>query len=368
MSESSPVQIAHDQRGSAALSRFPQSVEAITPAWLTEVLRIRDSGLVVRQAEILEIIRGASSKVRLRIWTESASDPRNIIVKGGFEPHSKVMVGMHLAEVRAYRDVLPGLNASAPRCYFAGVDPDGEALVILEDLDCRGATYLSLLEPMSFERAQAFLDELARLHARHWADPNLEPGRILGDLSAPMEGRFERYILRLTEVETFAAYLARPRGASTPRALHDRLRLRRGLFALRDSYKGQPRTIVHGDMHLGNLYLDRDGLPGLLDWVIRRAPWQNDVTYFLVANLDLPDRRRWEGALLQHYMERLRSHGIAVPDFDAAWLAHRRDVVWGFFVWLLNSSEFQTEAKNTAAATRFAMAMLDHDTYATLGV
>jgi hypothetical protein len=60
--------------------------------------------------------------------------------------------------------------------------------------------------------------------------------------------------------------------------------------------------------------------------------------------------------------------GVDTPSFDSAWAAYRRDVVWGLLIWLLNSSQFQTEANNTAAAVRFAMAMIDHDTFGRLGV
>jgi hypothetical protein len=71
---------------------------------------------------------------------------------------------------------------------------------------------------------------------------------------------------------------------------------------------------------------------------------------------------------LQHYLHCLGHEGIDIPSFDSAWLAYRRDVIWGLLIWMLNSSQFQTEANNTAAASRFAMAMLDLDTFGVLGV
>lgn len=72
--------------------------------------------------------------------------------------------------------------------------------------------------------------------------------------------------------------------------------------------------------------------------------------------------------MLQHYLHCLAQQGIEPPSFDAAWAAYRRDVIWGLLIWMLNSSRFQTEANNTAAATRFAMAMLDLDTFGALGI
>ena len=80
----------------------------------------------------------------------------------------------------------------------------------------------------------------------------------------------------------------------------------------------------------------------------------------------LPDCRRWEQPLLSHYLERLRALGVESPSFDDAWIAHRRDVMWGFYVWFFNAFTYQTEPSNTAACTRFATAMIDHDTVSLL--
>src|SRR3546814_10999104 len=78
----------------------------------------------------------------------------------------------------------------------------------------------------------------------------------------------------------------------------------------------QTRVINHGDMHLGNLDVDADGTPGFLDARPRLSAWSIDVSYFLIAGLDLGDRRRWEGALLAHYLSCLRAEGVDPPSFD----------------------------------------------------
>ena len=153
-----------------------------------------------------------------------------------------------------------------------------------------------------------------------------------------------------------------------PRKLLDRDLIRRAHRRMGEFFATLPQTINHGDMHLGNLYTDADGAPGLLDFQPCVGPWSIDVSYFLIAGLDLVDRRRWQGALLEHYLTSLAGHGVAAPTSDEAWAAYRRSTVWGLLIWLLNGSNFQTEANNTAAATRFAMAMIDLDTLAALGL
>ena len=47
-----------------------------------------------------------------------------------------------------------------------------------------------------------------------------------------------------------------------------------------------------------------------------------------------------------------------------AWEAHRREIAYGLFIFLINETQFQTEAVNTAYCARFGAAALDHDTVA----
>jgi aminoglycoside phosphotransferase (APT) family kinase protein len=122
--------------------------------------------------------------------------------------------------------------------------------------------------------------------------------------------------------------------------------------------------LCHGDTHLGNLYIDADGRPGFFDAQVAKGPWQLEVTYHLIAALDIHDRRLWEKDLLRRYLDGLSAHGVAAPSFDIAWEAHRREIVYGLFIFLINEVRFQSEAINTAYTDRFGAAALDHDTFA----
>ena len=43
-----------------------------------------------------------------------------------------------------------------------------------------------------------------------------------------------------------------------------------------------------------------------------------------------------------------------------SWEADRRETAYGYFIFVINESRFQTEAVNTAEAARFGAAALDH--------
>ena len=87
-----------------------------------------------------------------------------------------------------------------------------------------------------------------------------------------------------------------------------------------------------------------------------------DVGYHIGAALDTADRRRWEGPLLQHYLDELRWNGVDAPGFDETLRDYGVYLALCYFIWLINESHYQPEANNTACVARFSAAMIDHDT------
>jgi hypothetical protein len=109
---------------------LPVTLEAIDAAWLSRAL-----GVPVRESEIVDVIRGTCTKVRLRLHTESAAVPETLILKGGFEPHSREHTFLLQVEPWGYRDLLPSAGLNTPACYFADYDEESrQGIVIMEDL------------------------------------------------------------------------------------------------------------------------------------------------------------------------------------------------------------------------------------------
>lgn len=346
--------------------RVPESVEQITPAWMSEALQESFPGVTVSKVAVVDLIHGACTKIRLALEGDDPALPPRVMMKIGFEQHSPLMQAMHRNEYNAYRHFLPTVDISHPACHAAVLDDEGKSLVVLEDLCLRDVTFLSLQQPIGFELAKAFLEGLARMHARWWNSPEL--ATRFAWAPGTSEAQMGHYFNLLLTPELFHEYDTAPRGAAMPRVVRDPARVRAAHQAMNDAHKSQATVINHGDMHLGNLYTNADGSPGFLDSQPRLGAWSIDVSYFITAGLDLLDRRRWQGALLQHYLTTLASCGVTPPSFDEAFAAFRRDIIWGHLIWMLNGSHFQTEANNTAAATRFAMALVDLDTFGALGV
>jgi hypothetical protein len=349
--------------------RLPVTPEEITRDWLTAALQQRRRDVSVTHAEIVDVLSGTSTKIRVRaaydVSGPAPPPPPTLIVKGGFEAHSPPMQPMYFNEMRFYRDVQPFVDIPSPACYFADTDPRShQSIVILEDLCARQVTFCNPLEPQTPDQVARRLETMARYHAATWDSAAFRPGGRFDWIGGRHEGWSVTYQERYLVPEIWQRYVESPRGAAVSHVLHDREWMAGALKFLGEYHRQWPVCLCHGDTHLGNLYVEPDGAPGFFDAQVARGPWQLEVTYYLIGALDIVDRRRAERDLLKHYLSELAACGVAAPSFDAAWEAHRREVVYGLFIFFINETRFQTEAVNTAYTARFGAAALDYDTVA----
>ena len=348
---------------------LPLRPAEVTAQWLEAALREREPALFLDAAEIVDVMPGTSTKIRVAVRPSAGGHdlPATLIVKGGFEDHSAAMGPMYFNEMRFYRDVQPHVAIHSPRCFYAGTDPGShQSIVIMEDLVARGVRFCDPLRPQSAAQVARRLSSMARYHAATWNSAEFTPGGRFDWIGGRHEGWSVTYQQHYLEPARWQHYMAQPRGAAVATKLRDRDWMQHALAALGEHHRNAPVCLCHGDTHLGNLYEEADGTPGFFDAQVARGPWQLEVTYHLVGALDLADRRVHERALLQHYLDELRRNGVAPPEFDEAWEAHRREIAYGLFIFLINETRFQTEAVNTAYTARFGVAALDHDTHGLL--
>lgn len=343
----------------------PLETSGLDVHWFNRALALCGEAAEVTRVDIVKVIEGTCTKIRVAL--EYAADrglPPTMLVKGGFAVHSHLFLGMHETEARYYWDIAPSAPFDTPACHAAILDPaNGRSVVVLEDLDRRAIGWLGALRPLGWHAEVAFVDALALLAARYWNSEELAVGGRLDWVIHSYEREAADYIDHYLEPETWARFIALPRGACLPKSLHDRDRMCAALATLARRLDTQPITLSHGDAHLGNLYLTGDGRPGFLDAQPRRAPWVKDFAYHLVAALDIEDRRAWEKPLLARYLRKLFEAGVdAVPSFEEAWYDYRCEIAYGLFIFLINEGHFQREEVNTAYTARFGNAAIDHGT------
>jgi len=345
-----------------------RTLEEVDAAWFTSALEARYPGVVVASVTPGTTIRGMATKAQFHL-TYAGRDrdlPASMWLKAGFEAHSEASAPLYAAEVNFYRDLAPRLEINCPKTYFEALQPEtGSGLLLLEDLTLRGVRFGSPADKIDVDTARRVLEIMARYNAV----PQLPRfgARDLAWLQAPSAidsaGVIDMY---LGFWDTAAQ---QPRFQFVPDALMDRGRMRRAIHQMRDNDRFGPRAwLVHGDGHMGNMYFERDGAPGVLDWqTCMLGEWASDVSEFLVFSLDVETRRTHERELIKHYLTALGEAGVAAPSFDVAWLSYRQHAAWSFLT-VMCPVEMHPETTCMLWAERGCAAIVDLETFSALGV
>ncbi|WP_417620226.1 phosphotransferase [Parasphingorhabdus sp.] len=346
-------------------------ISAIGPEWLTTVLSQNYDGLEVQTAEIEELIQGAAVKIKVRLAYNKAGIeaglPVTMVIKGGFGRQDPSWYNaVQATEMYAYRDITQVSGVDAPETYFAGFYPDPDhAVILMEDLSQRNVIFGHALAPYTYDQAAALIDNLAKLHATWWDSPKLSEAPLADWLEDVHDSILGIRHSALLEPDSWTHFATLPRASGLPAPFKDADRMQRALEKLRRHHRKEPQTLVHGDHHIGNTYVDGDGRGGAYDWSVKTGNWAYDVPYFLANALDVADRREWERPLLGRYLRELTRHGAPAPSFEEAWWTYRTNMLFGLITWMGNGDEngqFQPEAVNAAGATRLAWAAYDLDT------
>lgn len=350
-------------------AQLPRTLDAVTTAWLSDAFSANYPGTTVTSFAVAGAIDGTASKVRFALEYDAKGRayglPPSVWLKGGFEGRAFGNAASFVYESRFFSDWAPLLPLNMPKAYYAGVDPTGEqGLVIIEDLDLRGATYGRSTKPLTPAQAAAVLDVRAQCHAALWQSPEIAKLRTYADRFAGAN----HWIAEMTKPGVYERWIDTPRFMHVPKTLHDPHAYARGMNALYGFTARGAQCFNQGDSHVGNVFFEADGTPGLLDWqAYIRCNGMVDTAYFLIGAITIDDRRRHERELIKGYLESLRKHGVASPPtFDEAWLDYRRFALHGF-AWTMTTPEFHPEDVIQAYAERYGAAAGDLDTLAALG-
>jgi hypothetical protein len=325
------------------LTPLPETlVEALSPQWLTAALARRFPGIEVARVTPGPVVDRISTNARFTIECVDglpAGLSPQLCVKGYFNEIGRTARFIGEPEAYFYRDLAAATGVRTLRPVYADVDPTTRhGVVITTDVCAEGAEFLDGRSSFTPDQTAHTLRELARLHAATWAQPRWSTAPWL----APrMGGVLESWGVQKT-MTIIAGNLHGPNGARIPEQLRDEHRLvdayRAMAASLSAESKSLPWCVIHGDTHIGNLFVDSVGNPCLLDWqLVQRGAWSVDVGYHIASTLTVDDRRRAERELLRHYLDCLGSFGVEPPSWDRAWGALRRGILHGFFLWAITT-------------------------------
>ena len=313
------------------------TVDALTPEWLTAALRSRGTigpDVSVVSADSAVIGTGQLGHVVRTVlgYTDGAAGPSSVVVKlpsadAGSRQLGAAM-GVYEAEVRFYEQIAPLLSGRVPRLHHGAVEPSsGRFTLVIEDV---GANTVpgDMVTGGTLEQSRLAIGELVRLQAPIWNDPDVtrlpwldvQRTRMLFAAVPQCIGPFrDSFADRLQPEHLALVEELAPRAPQVP-----------------DAIWKPPFVVGHGDYRLDNMMfgVTAEAPPiVVLDWQgARLAPPLLDAAVFLTTALDPAERAAHERDLLAEYLAGLKSAGVR--DFEAAdcWESYRACSLYPFLL------------------------------------
>lgn len=344
---------------------IPVDVDDLTAAWCTYAVQERAPGAVVTNAEVIDAHSGTTGRARIALTCDDQRVPASLFAKlPPFNPESRAFVdaqGMGVAEARFYAALGCEIPVVIPAVWHAATDDDGRYIMLLEDLSRR-----EFREPASSDNdfettVNGVIDNLAVLHAAYWASSRFDDG---GDLEW-LERRSRNY----GSAGGYVQHAVNELGGDMPPASRELAAFYlEHVDAIAALLASGPRTLVHGDAHLGNMWVDERGV-GFLDWAVSgHGVGMRDVAYFIGNSVSSEFRCEHERRLVHRYTEALAARGIAL-DTDAAWDAYRYHMVSPWIAAVVTASfgsAMQPIEIGMRAVARSDRSIVDLDTLALL--
>lgn len=343
----------------------------VDAALLTRLLEVDRPGVQVCSVAVQDATDGSASRMRLTVDYVAGADhglPTAMFLKRNL-PRFNFPAEMYSTEVRIYRDVLPGLAIEKPEVYAVdAADDDITFTILMEDLGARPGARLGIVtEPTTPDEVDGVLATLACLHANWWGGPRLDAeASWLTPASSNPPMRFWSEIgPRLSRKHRSRGHRA---GMADP-ARWPEDRIWTAFAALIAALDTGPHTLLHGDVHAGNVFYVDGNRGGLLDWQLSlRGNWSLDVAYILSTALTSDQRATHERDLLRGYLDRLKALGVPdAPTFDDAWLRYRQSALYGIAMWLITPGGVHSDEAQAENLRRCLVAGEELETLGALG-
>ena len=323
--------------------RLPVDSSGLTPAWLSDALSPRYPGVRVAAVDVLDTTERTNHHLRLGLrYDVHAGAPDTLFCKlPPRDPEHRARIGasgMGTREVEFYAGVAPSLSMRMPACYVAAADADGSFLLLLEDLAAQGSLISDGSWAVPGKVARAAVAEMAELHVRFEDPARLATVATWATSRRSKPADFVIQTLRFVVDECRAL---------VSEAYIDVAKLYIDHHEAIDAWwDSGPQTLIHGDAHIGNLFIDGDRV-GFLDWGMAKIGTpMRDLSFFLTMGLDSEDRRRDERDLIQYYLDARHAIGGRPIAFDDAWLAHRMHAAYTVIASFLTMvPPYNTEAR-----------------------
>lgn len=303
---------------------FPTHIDAVTVAWLNQVLA-DDVPITAFQADKLAE-QGRTSVVYLLTLTYAGATtrPAKVVAKfsAGEQYVKKALQTQNVfeREVLFYRHFGNRAGIPVPHCYAAEYDPEENACVLLLEF-IENARQPDLFHGTVAEVALA-VEHLAPFHARWWRSREVPPG---------IPCAYDRPDLHLADVTKALAKIPPEYRDHVGQTVIEVLELWVQHHQQIAAYgRARPLTLCHGSFHRQQLLY-----PGAENDPFRVIDWQSvgldsgpvDLARLIVTGL-LPEKREAHEALLvARYHALLCEHGVTDTSPAQVWDLYRLGIV-----------------------------------------
>lgn len=356
----------------------PGTAAEITAEWLTSVLCRAVPGARVLAFTTPGGSSGTSERVALRVTYNDAGReaglPEHLFAKLSASFTQRLLLGsvdVTSGETHFFMRFRPKVEMEAPLGYWGAADDRSwKSIVIMEDIaHNKGATFSDPTTQVSRTQIEDLVQNMARYHGAMWEDPDLAVLKTPADHANNVNSF-------ISMGERCAVGMERAKSVIAPGVYGQADRLWKGtLRSLALNTDTHPRTLLHGDSHIGQTYITADGRMGLTDWqATMQGGWGYDFAYLVGSACEPDDRRAWDRELLELYLERLGEHGGKPPSFDDAWLIYRQQLFYPYSAWAFTigrafyQPKMQPDERSLAILKRLSAAIDDNKSFDAIGL
>ena len=317
--------VVRDHGGMSELT-IPESPDGIDAGWLNDALPDWPTIIDVAHDDIGEGtgIFGQISRLHLG-YNGHGSAPERVVVKMAcLEPENLAIanaLGIYEREIRFYDELAAEIPFRIPACHFSMRSDDGRFVLILEDLGLE-YTVGDQVVGATPAQAEAIVDALVPFHVRWWQHPDLDSMDWLPLPDAPAYKAAVPGIYRagLPVLEAEWADRISPAALDAARAVEP-------VFEeLMDRTAGEPRTVIHTDTRLDNIFFASDGSGevALIDFQLAlRGRAVADIAYLVGTSMTKADGAACWERLLHRWHDGVVAAGIDYPWDDC--LTHYKE-------------------------------------------
>ncbi|MEQ9590770.1 MAG: phosphotransferase [Parvibaculaceae bacterium] len=301
------------QKASAMGIPIPRTVQDVTTEWLNAALKPHLEGHFVQSSEAVPFSEPGQTadivEITLHYGSSNCALPDKMIAKlAATAPETREMCATFKLYERetGFYGSFPTKGLPIAKCFHADFDPATLDMVILME---HLAPSYSPGYAISVEQVRLAIQQAATLHSRWWNDDFLKRQPALVQLDDPDHWRNTAAgaasafgsVRRIMGDECEASIAAME-------AYSDNLEIVMNYLGRR------PFALQHSDFHAKQMFFPSDagGRFAIIDWqfsVAGPAAW--DIARIINLGLKSETRSEIEDALINEYLELLKSHGVA---------------------------------------------------------